>query len=224
MYGQSKISLVMPVLNEAGGLSFVLKSIPDCVDEIIVVDNGSTDESVSIARRFEIRVIHEPRRGYGRAIMSGIMAAKGDIVVLSDADSTYPLDCLQEVLSYLRKGNFDFVSGCRFPLKNKRSMPILNIVSNYCISWAVRVLFKIPIYDVQSGLMVFKRRILETTRIHDLGMGFSQEIKIKAWLSGKKCAEMHIFYYVRIGKTKFRKISDALRNLWSLLSLKYKCF
>lgn len=210
----------MPVLNEAEGLSCVLKSIPDCLDEIIVVDNGSTDASVSIARQFGVRVIQEPKRGYGRAVGAGITASQGDILALSDADATYPVDRLPEVLSFMGQGNFDFVSGCRFPLENKRSMPLVNVVANRGISWLVRALFKIPIRDAESGFMVFHKRIMETITAHHPGMGFSQEMKIKAWLSGKRCAEMHIPYHRRAGKTKFRTVNDALGNLRGLLSLK----
>ena len=123
MYDENKVSLVMPVLNEAEGLLSVLRSVPDCVDEIIVVDNGSTDASALIAREFGAKVILEPRRGYGSAIIAGLRAAEGDIMAVSDADCTYPVGRLCEALSLLCRENFDFVSGCRFPLKNKKSMP-----------------------------------------------------------------------------------------------------
>lgn len=223
MYGRSKISLIMPVLNEAEGLPFVLKSIPDFIDEIIVVDNGSTDESVSIARRFGARVIQETRRGYGRAIISGLIVAEGDIVAVSDADCTYPVGYLYDVVLFLCRGNFDFVSGCRFPLKNKGAMPILNVVGNYLVSWMVRALFKISIYDLESGFMVFHKRYLERIKLSTTGMEFSQEIKIKAWLSVMKCAEIHIPYYARVGKVKFRKIKDGLRDVWGLAELMREC-
>ena len=114
---------------------------------------------------------------------------------MSDADCTYPVGRLQEMLSFMCQGNFDFVSGNRFPLENKATMPLLNLLGNYCISWAVRVLFRIPICDVQSGFMFFRRSIFETIKVYSRGMGFSQEIKMRAWLSGKRCVEIHIPYY-----------------------------
>jgi glycosyltransferase involved in cell wall biosynthesis len=81
-----KASIVIPALNEAESIAYVISAIPPfCVDEIIVVDGGSTDETVSIAEKAGARVIHEPRRGYGIACYTGLLAARSEIVVFLDA-------------------------------------------------------------------------------------------------------------------------------------------
>ncbi len=219
MFEEKRITLVMPVLNEVDGLSAVLKSVPGYIDETIIVDNGSIDGSVAVAESFDIRLIHQPIRGYGSAITAGVLQSQGDVVIISDADCTYPIDKIGEILAFMQRGSFDFVSGSRFPLDNAKAMPRLNLIANHFVSWLARILFRVSICDLESGFMFFNRDMFKVTGIESLGMEFSQEFKIRAWLSGRKCAEIHIPYNARMGKTKFRKIKDVARNFINLIKL-----
>ena len=115
---------------------------------------------------------------------------------------------------------FDFVSGCRFPLVNSKAMLFLNKLSNYFISWLIRFIFKVKVIDSQSGMMVFRKDILKKIKVQNKGMGLSQEFKIKAWLNPNiKCSELHISYYPRLGRVKFNKIRDGIKNLYDVLIL-----
>ncbi len=219
MYNNNKISIVIPCYNEEKGLEEVLKTKPPFIDEIIVVDNNSTDTTTNVAKKYSTIVVHEKKRGYGQAYQSGLSVASGDIIVTLDGDNSYRLSNLDKIFPYMEEGHYDFVVGCRFPLIYKNVQPVINTIANYFISWLIRILFKINLKDSQSGMMVFKRGILDKIKVHSTGMVFTQEIKIKAFLNPKiKCGEIHISYFPRIGKSKFSKI-DALKSLCSTLFL-----
>lgn len=219
MFKDKRVSILLPCLNEMHGLGFVLGKLPDFIDEIVVVDNGSTDNSMQVARSYNAKLLIEEKKGYGRAILKGLRYVTGDIIVIMDADGSYSVENLKEVCDFMEQGNFDFINGCRFPLVDSKIMPLENRLGNYFISWLIHKIFKIDLRDSQSGLMVFKKNILDCFCIRSLGFGFSQEIKIKSWLKNMKCAEVHIVYNARIGKAKFKKIRDGLNNLFSFFSL-----
>ncbi|HUV12498.1 MAG TPA: glycosyltransferase family 2 protein, partial [Acidobacteriota bacterium] len=101
MYKDWEITVVIPCLNEEEGIKKVLAKIPDFVDEVIVVDNGSTDGTGEIARKMGANVIHENVRGYGRAYKTGLLHARGDIIITLDGDHSYPVDALSYLIEAL---------------------------------------------------------------------------------------------------------------------------
>ncbi|MFB0561846.1 MAG: glycosyltransferase family 2 protein, partial [Candidatus Lokiarchaeia archaeon] len=219
LYNNKKISLTIPCYNEEKGIGNVLKKKPFFVDEVIIIDNNSTDKTADVAKKYGATIVHEKKMGYGYAYLTGLPKAKGDIIVTLDGDNSYPLFELEKMLSYMEKGHYDFVVGCRYPLVHKNAQPLINKIANYFVSWLIRVLFKINLIDSQSGLMVFKKEVLKKIKIQNTAMGFSQEIKIKAFLNPEiKCGEARISYLHRIGNTKFKKI-DGIKNLYSVLLL-----
>ena len=219
-----KISIIIPCLNEEQALPVILNQIPKFIDEAIVVDNGSTDKSVEVAQRYSVKIVYEELKGYGASLLKGINSANGDIVCLLDADATYSFEDLEGLLILMEKENLDFVSGCRFPLIDKEhSMPLVNKMANLFISWFIGFLFGVRIKDSQSGLMVFRKEFFNTLEVHNKLMGFSQELKIRALLAkGSRCREKHIYYGLRIGESKFRKIQDGTQNFLSLLNLYFQ--
>src|SRR5512147_1120240 len=98
MYKDRRITVVIPCLNEEKGIVEVLSRMPSFVDETIVVDNDSTDRTAELASRHGARVIHERVRGYGRAYKTGLMEARGDIVVTLDGDHSYPVDAISYLI------------------------------------------------------------------------------------------------------------------------------
>lgn len=220
-YNNKKISVIMPCLNEEEGLDHVFKLMPLFVDETIVVDNGSTDNSIGVAKNHNAKIFNESRRGYGASILRGLREVTGDIIVILDGDGTYPVTEIEKICTFLETGPYDFINGCRFPLVDNRVMPLINKFSNYFISWLIERIFKVHIKDTQSGFMVFRKTAVDKLNISNKDMDFSQEIKIKAWLDEKiRCAEVHIPYGMRIGKSKYKRIKDGFKTAYDLFVIK----
>lgn len=214
MFEDLKVSVVIPCLNEELALPSVFAKIPPCIDEVIFVDNGSTDNSIQVAQRFTVNVVIEKEKGYGAALKKGIQSSNGDVLVLLDGDGTYPVEEIENILRFMCNKGFDFVSANRFPLTNPKAMPVINIISNSFISWLARVLLKINIRDLLTGMVIFKKKSLSRVTLQARGMEFTQEIKIKFYSDVVlRCAEYHIDYSPRIGKSKFKKIKDSIEIL-----------
>ena len=221
MYGGRTISVVIPCYNEEAGLARVIPSLPKSVDEIIVVDNNSTDRTGEVARGLGAKVVFEKRKGYGAAYKAGLAAVTGDITVTMDGDGTYPADQIEECVGYLLDRNLDFVSASRFPLEDARAMNFSNKMGNAILTCATFLLFMRGIKDSQSGMWIFRSALYPKLSPSSDGMPFSEEIKIKAIrLLGARFDEYHIRYHSRIGDVKLQKWRDGFRNLWYLLKLR----
>jgi glycosyltransferase involved in cell wall biosynthesis len=221
MFRGKKISVVIPCFNEEEGLERVIPSLPASVDEIIVVDNNSTDRTAEVARRLGARVVFEARKGYGAAYKAGLAAVTGDITVTMDGDGTYPADQIEECVAYLLDRDVDFLSASRFPLEDARVMSFSNKVGNAILTFATLVLFMRGIRDSQSGMWIFRSPLYRQLSPVSDGMPFSEEIKIKAIRAGGvRFDEHHIRYSPRIGEVKLEKWRDGFRNLWYLARLR----
>jgi glycosyltransferase involved in cell wall biosynthesis len=214
VYKERFITVVIPCLNEEKGIVEVLTRMPSFVDEILVVDNGSTDRTARFANDHGARVIHEKIRGYGRAYKTGLMEAKGDIIVTLDGDHSYPVDAISYLLEIFLHSGVRFVSASRFPLKNKQAMSFKHWVGNKLLSLAMSMLYFRWVRDSQSGMWVFERSGLEMMNLQSDGMAFSEEIKIEA-LTRRQIGfkEIYIDYSNRMGEIKLQPWKDGLRNL-----------
>jgi len=214
--------VVIPCLNEEKGIVEVLSRMPSFVDEVIVVDNNSTDRTAEMARSRGAKVIHEEVRGYGRAYKTGLMQARGDIIVTLDGDQSYPPDAISYLLeAYLRSG-VRFLSASRFPLKNQKAMSLKHWWGNKLLSLAMSILFLRWVRDSQSGMWVFERACLEEMNLVSDGMAFSEEIKIEA-ISRRRIGfkEIYIDYSNRLGEIKLKPWRDGARNLFFLLRKRF---
>jgi len=223
MYRGKKISVVIPCYNEQEGIAQVIPSLPQSIDEIIVVDNNSTDRTAEVAKGLGAKVLFEKRRGYGAAYKAGLSAVTGDITVTMDGDGTYPVEQIEACIDYLLDRDLDFVSASRFPLSEKGSMNLSKRVGNAILTLTTRVLFLRRIKDSQSGMWVFKSPLFAGLRPESDGMPFSEEIKIKAVANRRiKFDEYHIAYHPRIGEVKLQKWRDGVRNLLYLVKLRMR--
>jgi dolichol-phosphate hexosyltransferase len=217
MHRSARISVVIPCYNEEAGIGRVLTSIPEFVEEVIVVDNNSTDETARIAREHGANVVSQPRQGYGNAYFAGLAAVKGDVVVTMDGDGTYPTIAIAYLVDILLEDDLDFISARRMPIDWNRSW---NNIQRYCGN-KILTLFLFFLYgklirDSQSGMWVFKRKVIDQVNLTSGGMAFSEELKIETFCNPAiKCREVPVqFKYIqRAGCSKLHLWSDGIRNL-----------
>ncbi len=212
----------MPCLNEEQGIEQVLRRMPPFVDEVIVVDNGSTDRTSEVAADFGARVIREDARGYGRAYKKGFAFATSDIIVTLDGDHSYPPDAISYLLEAFRHLEVDFLNASRFPVRDPKAMSFKHKMGNFILSIAMSLLYFRWVSDSQSGMWVFRRSILSEMTLESDGMAFSEEIKIEALKSDKvRFAEISIHYTSRLGEIKLNPWRDGFYNLWFLLKKRF---
>lgn len=214
VYKERRITVVIPCLNEEKGIAEVLSRMPSFVDEVIVVDNDSTDRTAAVARTLGANVIHEKVRGYGRAYKTGLFHAKGDIIVTLDGDHSYPVDAISYLLEVFFHSKVGFLTASRFPLKNRQAMSFKHWVGNKILSLVMSILYFRWVRDSQSGMWVFARESLASMDLRSDGMAFSEEIKIEA-IRRREVGfkEIYIDYSNRMGEIKLQPWKDGMRNL-----------
>ena len=192
-----ELSVVMPCLNEAATVGACVKKAMDALErhgirgEVIIADNGSTDGSQQIAHEFGARVVPVARRGYGSALQSGIAAARGEFVLMGDADDTYDFSQLNEFVAKLREG-YDLVMGNRFLGKiMPGAMPLLHrYLGNPVLTGLGRLFFKSNVGDFHCGLRAFRRDAIERLGLRTMGMEFATEMVVKATAFGLRVTEI----------------------------------
>ncbi len=216
MYRGLSVSVVIPCFNEEHGIASVLRSMPGYVDQVVVVDNNSTDETGRIAKQMGAEVIFETKKGYGNAYQAGFPHARCDIVATADGDGTYPTHSIGPIIDYMLANDLDFVSASRFPLRNPKAMRFRNVLGNKILTYTTRILWLRWIADSQSGMWVFRREVLRHIRPRSERMPFSEEIKLEVIESRHprlRFGEYHIDYSERIGETKLFAWKDGFENL-----------
>jgi glycosyltransferase involved in cell wall biosynthesis len=222
MYRENTVSVVIPCFNEQEGIAKVIDALPPSVDEVVVVDNNSTDRTSEVAAGRGARVVFEKRKGYGAAYKAGLPAVTGEITVTMDGDGTYPMEQIEECIDYLLDNGLDFVSASRFPLKNPSAMNFSNKVGNNLLTVASLLLFIRGIKDSQSGMWIYRSSVYPLLEPKSDGMPFSEEIKIAAIRHPDiRFDECHIDYHPRIGEVKLDKWRDGIRNLFYLIKLRF---
>ncbi len=196
--------------------------MPDFVDQVIVVDNGSTDRTSQVAKTLGAEVIREPVRGYGRAYKKGFSNATGDIIVTLDGDHSYPPDAISYLIEAFLHLEVDFLNASRFPVRDANAMSLKHKFGNLMLSLAMSLLYFRWVSDSQSGMWVFRRSILKQMILESDGMAFSEEIKIEAIRNrGIRFVEISIQYSSRLGEIKLNPWRDGFYNLWFLVKKRF---
>jgi glycosyltransferase involved in cell wall biosynthesis len=192
-----ELSIVMPCLNEAETLAVCIDKAQGYLrrsgvaGEVIVADNGSTDGSQDLARKHGARVVDVLAKGYGSALMGGIEAARGEYVIIGDADDSYDFSKLDAFVERLRAGD-ELVMGNRFTggIAEGAMPPLHKYLGNPVLSWIGRVLFRSPIADFHCGLRGFNRRSILNLHLQTTGMEFASEVVVKSTLGGLRVSEV----------------------------------
>jgi glycosyltransferase involved in cell wall biosynthesis len=217
MYKDQKITVVIPCLNEEQGVEKVLRRMPAFVDQVIVVDNGSTDRTSEVARSLGAEVIREDVRGYGRSYKRGFRDATGDIIVTLDGDHSYPPDAISYLIEAFLHLDVDFLNASRFPVQDRNAMSFKHKIGNLALSLAMSILYFRWVRDSQSGMWVFRRLILDDMTLESDSMAFSEEIKIEALKNPRiRFLEIPVQYSSRLGEIKLNPWRDGIYNLWFL--------
>ena len=219
-----QVSVIVPCLDEEAAVGKVVDQafagirVSGRTGEVIVVDNGSTDRSAEIAAAHGAVVVSERRRGYGSAYLAGLDAARGEYVVMGDADDTYPLSELRGFVDRLESGD-DLVIGSRFKgTIHGDAMPFLNrFVGNPVLTGMLNVLFGVKVSDAHCGMRAVRRDALPVLDLHSTGMEFASEMVFKAYRRGLTVSEVPIDYYPRVGESKLNRFGDAWRHMRFML-------
>jgi glycosyltransferase involved in cell wall biosynthesis len=219
------VSVVMPCLNEEEAVGNCIQKIQSAFaqanieGEIVVCDNGSTDNSVEIAERMGVRVVHQQLRGYGNAYLKGFANARGLYLIMGDADDTYDFKQIPKFLDKLINEGYDFVTGSRYVegFGNKSNPWLHRFIGNPAITAILNALFRTNYTDVYCGFRGFSRKAYNLIQPVSPGMEFNLELAINAGLADLKVAEIPIQLHPRKGNSKLRTIRDGWRSLRMML-------
>jgi len=206
-----RVSVVIPTHNEAQSIGRVLADLPaDIVTEVLVVDSNSTDGTPEIASKMGARVLHEPRRGYGRACLAGMAAANSpDVVVFLDGDYSDRPDELPLLLAPIIEGRADITLGSRLGKQNVQgALPWHAAFGNRLAALLIRFLYGLRISDL-GPFRAARADVLRRLELQETTYGWAVEIILKGTLAGFRIVEVAVSYYPRIGKSK---ISGTLRG------------
>ncbi|HEV2732326.1 MAG TPA: glycosyltransferase family 2 protein [Terriglobales bacterium] len=217
-----RVSVIIPTHNEAQAIGRVLADIPaDLVTEVLVVDSNSTDGTPEIAARMGARVIREPRRGYGRACLTGLAIAENpDVVVFLDGDYSDRPSELPILMAPIIEGRADITLGSR--LQERRSagaLPWHQVFGNRLAASLIRLLYGVKISDL-GPFRAARADVLRALALEETTYGWAVEMILKGALAGFRVAEVPVSYYPRIGKSKIGgTLKGTLGAGWFILSL-----
>jgi len=164
-------------------------------------------------------VIHQPKRGYGYAYLKGFSAARGEYLIMGDADDTYDFTLIPRLLEELKSG-YDFVTGSRYEGDGIQNLPFLSrVLGNPALTAIVNALFGSHYTDVYCGLRGFTRTAFDRISPSATAMEFNLELAIKAHLRGLKIKQIPIRLSPRLGESKLNVVRDGWRSLIFILSL-----
>ena len=220
------LTILMPCLNEEENISSCIKDAEEYLNsrklagEILVIDNNSTDRSAAIATSLGARVVNEPRRGYGRALRTGMRNARGEVIVFGDCDSTYDFANLDPIYLPLAENKYDFITGDRFggqmedgamSFSHKLGVPFL--------SWCGRVKFGVKVHDWHCGIRGIRKDAVSKCRFRTTGMEFATEMIVEASRKGLRIGEVSVPLKKAQNERqeKLRTIRDGFRHLWYII-------
>lgn len=199
----SRVSVIIPALNEAQAIGHVIAAIPDWVDDIIVADNGSTDATPDIARAAGATVVIEPQRGYGIACQTGLAQLReACIVVFLDGDFSDTPGEMTSLVDPIARGGADLVIGSRVLGNAERGalMP-QQLFGNWLACWLMRALYGANYTDL-GPFRAIRRDALDHLGMTDRSFGWTVEMQLRAHVEGLSVHEVPVSYRERIGKSK----------------------
>ena len=219
------ISVVIPALNEENAIGDVIRDLPDFVDQIIVSDNGSNDNTAGIADGLGADVVFELEPGYGAACLRGLSAVRpeADIIVFLDGDySDFPED-VHKLVDPIAEGQADFVLGSRSKgLVQKGALTLAQRFGNWLACFLMRWKWGTPYSDL-GPFRAIDAALLERLSMQDRSYGWTIEMQIKAFIAGARIIEVPVRYRQRVGVSKISgTVSGTVKAGWKILYTIYK--
>jgi glycosyltransferase involved in cell wall biosynthesis len=217
---RSTVSLIVPARNEAANIGWVLNRIPDCVDEVILVDGESTDATLEMARATlpSLRIVPQQGPGKGSALRTGFLAAKGEYIVMIDADGSMSPREIPRYIHFLESG-FDLVKGSRFTGGGgSLDITALRRMGNRGLLALMNVMYQSSLTDLCYGFVAFNRNVLDRLDLQASGFEIETEITVRAIQAGLRVAEVPTLELPRrTGQSNLRTFRDGHRVLRTLL-------
>ena len=216
-----RVSVIIPTHNEAQAIGHVLADLPaNLVTEVIVVDSNSTDGTPDLARNMGAQVIQEPRRGYGRACLTGLANTQSpDVVVFLDGDYSDRPSELPMLLAPILEGRADITLGSRFGSKSiPRALPWHQSFGNRLAAGLIRLLYGVKVTDL-GPFRAARADVLHTLALEEATYGWAVEMILKGAISGFRIVEVPVSYHPRIGKSKIGgTVKGTLGAAWFIFS------
>ncbi len=224
-----KLSVIIPVFNEAKTINEIIRRVEatGLVDEIIAVDDGSTDGSRDLLTHIDgsgiVKVVyHERNQGKGRAVRTGIENARGDLILIQDADLEYDPREYPILLKPIEEGIADVVYGSRFLGAGRRPVLFWNMVANRLLTLVTNILYNNILTDMETCYKLFKRRVVENMSLHARGFDFEPEFTAKVLKSKVRVFEVPITFNPRdYAEGKKIKTKDAFIAMWTLFKYRF---
>lgn len=223
------LSVVIPVYNEVHNIAEIIKRVQaqKLANEIVVVDDGSSDGTRDVLKELDgkkkVRVIlHERNQGKGAAVVTGMKASTGDILLIQDADLEYDPRDYPQILRPIEEGLADVVYGSRFLGGARRVAMFWHMIANKLLTMMTNILYDTILTDMETGYKVFRRSVIEGMTIHAKRFDFEPEFTAKILKRRYRIFEVPITFNPRdYSQGKKIKLKDAFEAVWTLLKYRF---
>jgi glycosyltransferase involved in cell wall biosynthesis len=224
-----KLSVIIPVYNEVESIQVILKRVQaqKLAHEIIVVDDGSKDGTRDVLKKLDGKggvhvILHEQNKGKGAAVRTGMAAAKGDILLIQDADLEYDPRDIPALLEPIKEGLADVVYGSRFLGRARRVTMFWHQVANKMLTFMTNILYDTILTDMETGYKVFRREVLNGMVLHANSFDFEPEFTAKILKRKYRIFEIAITFNPReYSEGKKIKLHDAFAAVWTLIKYRF---